>query len=176
MHPVCDAPSPIEELAGRYDAIVIGGGHNGLTWAAYPPKAGADVPAVERQDRQEQGRRAAAQRRRAQRQKDDERLGDALVAVRAVVASEVNCPYTRDRVERRLGRCFGTGGAAPVGAARGLFARFGRAREQTEVQSQVDAQHQAALQDYPDAVFAHRDVALVLKQHGDQSTAPGRTH
>jgi hypothetical protein len=36
--------------------------------------------------------------------------------------------------------------------------------------------YQAALQDYPDAVFAHRDVALVLKQHGDPSTASGRTH
>jgi len=36
--------------------------------------------------------------------------------------------------------------------------------------------YQAALQEYPDAVFAHRDVALVLKQHGDPSTTSQRTH
>ncbi len=36
--------------------------------------------------------------------------------------------------------------------------------------------YQAALQEYPDAVFAHRDVGLVLKQHSDPSTTSGRTH
>ena len=36
--------------------------------------------------------------------------------------------------------------------------------------------YQAALQEYPDAVFAHRDVGLVLKQHNDPSTSSGRTH
>lgn len=37
---------------------------------------------------------------------------------------------------------------AAVGAARGLFHRFGEEREQQQAQSQVDAQHQAGLQDY----------------------------
>jgi hypothetical protein len=36
--------------------------------------------------------------------------------------------------------------------------------------------YQAALQEYPDAVFAHRDVGLVLKQHSDPSTTSGQTH
>ena len=36
--------------------------------------------------------------------------------------------------------------------------------------------YQAALQQYPDAVFAHRDVGLVLKQHSDPPTPSGRTH
>ena len=36
--------------------------------------------------------------------------------------------------------------------------------------------YQAALQENPDAVFAHRDVGLVLKQHRDPSTASQRTH
>lgn len=34
--------------------------------------------------------------------------------------------------------------------------------------------YQAALQGYPDAVFAHRDVGLVLKKHHDPSAASGR--
>jgi hypothetical protein len=34
--------------------------------------------------------------------------------------------------------------------------------------------YQTALQEYPDAVFAHRDVALVLKRHRNPSTASGR--
>jgi hypothetical protein len=35
--------------------------------------------------------------------------------------------------------------------------------------------YQAALQEYPDAVFAHRDVGVVLKQHRDPTTSQ-RTH
>jgi ribulose 1,5-bisphosphate synthetase/thiazole synthase len=34
-------PEPVADLAGRkWDAIVVGGGHNGLTAAAYLAKAG----------------------------------------------------------------------------------------------------------------------------------------
>ena len=35
-------PAPVSELAARdWDAIVVGGGHNGLTAAAYLARAGA---------------------------------------------------------------------------------------------------------------------------------------
>ena len=37
-------PEPVAELARRdWDAIVVGGGHNGLTAAAYLAKAGRSV-------------------------------------------------------------------------------------------------------------------------------------
>jgi phytoene dehydrogenase-like protein len=36
--------------AGNHDAIIVGGGHNGLTTAAYLAKAGLDVVVVEKND------------------------------------------------------------------------------------------------------------------------------
>jgi heterodisulfide reductase subunit A-like polyferredoxin len=37
-------PAPIAELAARdWDAVVVGGGHNGLTAAAYLARAGQSV-------------------------------------------------------------------------------------------------------------------------------------
>jgi phytoene dehydrogenase-like protein len=45
-------PEPVSELAKRdWDAIVVGGGHNGLTAAAYLAKAGRAVLVLERRDR-----------------------------------------------------------------------------------------------------------------------------
>ncbi len=45
-------PAPVSELAGRsWDAIVVGGGHNGLTTAAYLAKAGRSVLVLERRER-----------------------------------------------------------------------------------------------------------------------------
>jgi phytoene dehydrogenase-like protein len=45
-------PEPVAELAKRdWDAIVVGGGHNGLTTAAYLAKAGKSVLVCERRDR-----------------------------------------------------------------------------------------------------------------------------
>src|SRR4051795_7235638 len=45
-------PAPIAELAARdWDAVVVGGGHNGLTAAAYLAKAGQSVLVLERRER-----------------------------------------------------------------------------------------------------------------------------
>jgi phytoene dehydrogenase-like protein len=45
-------PMPVSELASRqWDAVVVGGGHNGLTAAAYLAKAGWSVLVLERRER-----------------------------------------------------------------------------------------------------------------------------
>src|SRR3989440_10082006 len=45
-------PAPVTELAAReWDAVVVGGGHNGLTAAAYLAKAGQSVLVLERRER-----------------------------------------------------------------------------------------------------------------------------
>src|SRR5215510_10570098 len=45
-------PAPMKELAAtHWDAVIVGGGHNGLTAAAYLAKAGQRVLVLERRER-----------------------------------------------------------------------------------------------------------------------------
>ena len=45
-------PAPISELAARsWDAVIVGGGHNGLTAAAYLAMAGKSVLVLEARER-----------------------------------------------------------------------------------------------------------------------------
>ena len=45
-------PAPTRELAAtRWDAVIVGGGHNGLTCAAYLARAGQSVLVLERRER-----------------------------------------------------------------------------------------------------------------------------
>src|ERR671936_1151834 len=45
-------PMPVSELAARdWDSVVVGGGHNGLTAAAYLARAGRSVLVLERRER-----------------------------------------------------------------------------------------------------------------------------
>ena len=45
-------PAPTKELAAKqWDAVIVGGGHNGLTAAAYLAKAGQQVLVLERRER-----------------------------------------------------------------------------------------------------------------------------
>src|SRR4249919_1681868 len=45
-------PAPISELATRdWDALIVGGGHNGLTCAAYLARAGWSALVLERRER-----------------------------------------------------------------------------------------------------------------------------
>ncbi len=45
-------PAPVPELAARHwDAVIVGGGHNGLTCAAYLARAGQSVLVLERRER-----------------------------------------------------------------------------------------------------------------------------
>src|SRR5690242_21091607 len=45
-------PAPVSELAARdWDAVIVGGGHSGLTAAAYLARAGSSVLVLERRER-----------------------------------------------------------------------------------------------------------------------------
>jgi glycine/D-amino acid oxidase-like deaminating enzyme len=92
-------PEPVAALADRdWDAVIVGGGHNGLTAAAYLAKAGRSVLVLERR----------------------ERLGGAATLERpfadpGFVVSP--CAYVRDRAQRsqrgrRRARRPGRGAAA----------------------------------------------------------------
>jgi hypothetical protein len=62
------------------------------------------------------------------------------------------------------------------GEADAIVAQARRLVSPVEQGAKYAERYQTALQEYPDAVFAHRDVALVLKKHGDASATSERTH
>jgi hypothetical protein len=61
------------------------------------------------------------------------------------------------------------------GEADAIVAQARRLVSPGEQGAQYAERYQTALQEYPDAVFAHRDVALVLKKHRDPPATSERT-
>jgi hypothetical protein len=60
------------------------------------------------------------------------------------------------------------------GEADAIVAQVRKLVSPTEQGAPYADRYQTALQENPDAVFAHRDVGLVLKKHRDPSSASGR--
>jgi hypothetical protein len=62
------------------------------------------------------------------------------------------------------------------GEAAAIVAQARRLTSPSEQGPAYAERYQAALQEYPDAVFAHRDVGLVLKEHHNLPASSDRPH
>jgi hypothetical protein len=76
----------------------------------------------------------------------------------------------------RIDETLESDGVEDVGDVESIVAEARRLASPADQGAPYAERYQAALQDSPDAVFAHRDVGLLLKKHRELSSTSRRTH